>query len=208
MFHKTFEGRLEFKAEDRGEALIGEISDDCEPGLFVRIQSYDARGGVRGASTPEDPAHCDARRLAGKLVRVTIEELPEPKHPEEDRPWLPLGEGDKIPAPHFGQPSDGFDGEERRALMLVWVAGHWGVCPLIDANPRWAHLAPAAARLVERGVLYRITNDPELGDPPQPYGFHGYAIRAGDGSGGRTPWEAWAEKLVEDAVGKDWGAVL
>lgn len=61
-----FEGKCEFKREDSGAALVAQIDDEKEDGLFVKIQSWD-----------EDCLHTDASALTGKQVRVTVEVLKE-----------------------------------------------------------------------------------------------------------------------------------
>ena len=80
-FKKVFEGVCEgftpgkFDREDGGQALIATIAgeyvpDVDEPGMFVRIQSWDESG-----------VHKEALKIEGKRIRVTIEELP----PEESQ---------------------------------------------------------------------------------------------------------------------------
>jgi hypothetical protein len=56
-------GKVELKFEDGRQAAIAEIGEDDE--LFVRLQSWS-----------EDQLHPILERLAGKTVRITIEELP------------------------------------------------------------------------------------------------------------------------------------
>lgn len=69
------EGKVKYDKEESGAALIAHISSKGpdDPGLvFVRIQSYDERAWENS----KDPAvHRQAKQLAGKRVRVTIEEL-------------------------------------------------------------------------------------------------------------------------------------
>jgi hypothetical protein len=64
-----FEGVVEYASEDGGQALIASIYEQTEPpsapeepGMFVRLQSWDEGGG-----------HELARSLEGKRVRVTVE---------------------------------------------------------------------------------------------------------------------------------------
>jgi hypothetical protein len=56
-------GKVELKFEDSRQAAIAEIGED--DGFFVRLQSWS-----------EDKTHPILERLAGKKVRITIEELP------------------------------------------------------------------------------------------------------------------------------------
>jgi hypothetical protein len=57
-------GPLHFAKEDSGQALIGETTS--ENGLFVHIRSWDTQG-----------EHVNAKTLAGKRVRVTVETIDE-----------------------------------------------------------------------------------------------------------------------------------
>ena len=57
--------------EDRGMAMIAEVSDGDSTAFFVRIQSYDEA---------DPPQHPIVDVIAGRRVRVTIEVLDEPQH--------------------------------------------------------------------------------------------------------------------------------
>jgi hypothetical protein len=82
----VFVGKVEFDREDSGAALIAQLDQmdgekyQRDAGLFVRIQSYDERiletNHFDFADLPKGSAiHADARRLSGKRVRVTIQEV-------------------------------------------------------------------------------------------------------------------------------------
>lgn len=59
----VIEGTVDYKPEDDGQALVATVHDGRP--VFVRIQSWD-----------ETRQHQTALRLAGKRVRVVIEEMP------------------------------------------------------------------------------------------------------------------------------------
>lgn len=63
---KVFEAGVdrEVKAEDSGQALILELSEPGDSGMFVRVQSWDER-----------KAHAEFRAFDGKRIRVTIEAI-------------------------------------------------------------------------------------------------------------------------------------
>lgn len=55
-------GVVEVESEDDGQALIAEISDGADEGLFVRLQSWS-----------ESRHHPAMDEMRGKRVRVTVE---------------------------------------------------------------------------------------------------------------------------------------
>ena len=61
----TFTGTVDFEREDGGRALIAELDGDGD--LFIRLQSYD-----------EWMLHTQAKELAGRKVKITIEVQDEP----------------------------------------------------------------------------------------------------------------------------------
>lgn len=56
------EGVLVIKQEDGGMALIGEIHEENDSQMFVRVQSW-----------ADDKQHTDIAPFLGKRVRVTVE---------------------------------------------------------------------------------------------------------------------------------------
>lgn len=146
-----------------------------------------------------------APNLSGVPLRqmVVIEPPPKiaPPVPIQQRDWEKLGEDD----PHTRDCGAGvcLNGAERRVMMLVWLAHQVGISPSLGEE-RYTHLRPAAEKLVERQILYRVRGSEEDGDDPAE--FVGYGLRT---IAGETPdYETIAKQLVEDAVGRDWNRVL
>lgn len=61
-----FEGRVEFKTEDGGQARIAEIvhRDGGDHRIFMRLHSFDEKG-----------MHPEVAILSGTRVRITVEQL-------------------------------------------------------------------------------------------------------------------------------------
>lgn len=63
----VFEGVADFTTEDGGRAGVLEVSDDEDEGLFVRLQTW----------YEHPPTEQPLEPLAGKRLRITIEEVPD-----------------------------------------------------------------------------------------------------------------------------------
>jgi hypothetical protein len=67
----VFEGKVYFKSEDGGQALIAEVESKQDECIFVRVQSWDER-----------KQHEVAFALQGKRVRLVLTVIPDEVYPD------------------------------------------------------------------------------------------------------------------------------
>jgi len=72
----VIEDRVRFQEEDSGSALIATLTEpkDAEEGMFVRLQSWDEKGGHAGVR----------EKLNGKKIRIVAETIYEPEKDVEE----------------------------------------------------------------------------------------------------------------------------